>query len=109
MQNIDRVHIFSIDLDPVHMELDGYLFNYVLRSHETHETGQIRALQKKVRSHFLRDQSQILTNPCEHRNQSLSGLICTVENWNELDNDMKQGLSNKLTRSIVVLKITTKM
>ena len=49
----------------------------------------------KIRSRFLRDRSQILTNPCEQRNRSFSRLICTVGNWNELDNAMKPGLSNK--------------
>ena len=58
---------------------------------------------KKIRSPFLRDRSQILTNLCEHRNRSFSGLICKVGNWNELHN------ANKLTRSIVDVKTTTKM
>ena len=64
---------------------------------------------KKIRSRFLRDRSEILTNPREQRNRSFSRLICTVWNWNEVDNDIKPGLSNKLTRSIDVLKTTTKM
>ena len=64
---------------------------------------------KTIRSRFFWDRSQILTNPCEHRNRSFSGLICTVGNWNELDNAMKPGLSSKLTRSIDLLKTTTKM
>ena len=57
---------------------------------------------KKIRSRFLRNQSQILTSPCEQWSRSFSGLICTVRNWNELDIAMKPGLSNKLTRSIDV-------
>ena len=35
--------IISTILDPVHTEPDEYLFKYVLRSHETNETGRIRA------------------------------------------------------------------
>ena len=63
----------------------------------------------KISSRFLRDWFQILTNPCEHRNWSFSRLICMVDNSNEPDNAMKLGLSNKQTRSIDVLKTTTKM
>ena len=48
---------------------------------------------KKIRSRFLRHRSQILTNACEHRNRSFSRLICTVGNWNELDNAMKPALN----------------
>ena len=32
-----------LKLDPFHTEPDEYLFNYALRSHETHEPGQVRA------------------------------------------------------------------
>ena len=52
---------------------------YALRSHETDETGRIRAQLTgricdllKIRSRFLWDRSQIFTNPCEQRNQSFS-------------------------------------
>ena len=61
----------------------------------SNNANRMNSRPKKIRSRFLRDRSQILRNPCKTRNPSFSGLICTVGNWNELDNAMKPGLSNK--------------
>ena len=110
-----------IELDPVHTEPDEFGIRRIFvqirlaftrdpRNRTNSSTAnRTNSRPKKIRPRFLRDRSQILTNPCEHRNRSFTGLICTVGNWNELGNAMKPGLSNKLTRSIDVLKTTTRM
>ena len=105
--------LYCCFLDSVHTEPDefgtGRIFVQIRLAFTRDPRNRTNSRLKKIRSRFLRDRSEILTNPREQRNRSFSRLICTVWNWNEVDNDIKPGLSNKLTRSIDVLKTTTKM
>ena len=76
-----------------------YMAEDALRSHETNETGRIQA----PLTGRIRDQKKLgltfygigLKFWRTHVNTGLfRGLICTVQNWNELDNAMKPGQSN---------------
>ena len=55
-------------------------------------------------SRFLRVWFELLTNPIEQRNWSFFGLICAVENLNELDSAIKQ-----TNMRYDVVKTTTKL